>query len=195
MTKFILAILITMTGFQSSISLAHSREIGNAIVEFVNLLVSNNPVFLSDYEKFYGRSAERELEFELRECETRGWDSYSENCVSFTRERSTFSHTANSYFLDFVRNGFSTSGKDYRIVSSTPSTEGFSHSKIEVWIWGNKFELVHNTAPYRPTGILVGISSVNGRSVDVIVACAQAASKDGSDRAECFKNIQYLVPK
>ncbi|ORU95143.1 MAG: hypothetical protein A6F71_10905 [Cycloclasticus sp. symbiont of Poecilosclerida sp. M] len=167
MKKTVLIIVLVMTGLQSSCSQLKANDINETIFDFVDLLVSDRVVSLSDYEKFYGQSSEQELAFELRICEEKDWDIYSKSCISFTRERWDSPKKEKSLFITWVKEKFLTAGKSYEVISVNPSLEweGFEHSLIEVLIGEHTFVLFHNTAPDRPTGLLIGISSIDGRSI------------------------------
>ncbi len=135
-----------------------------SVIEFVNLLVSSEVVTLSDYEKFYGASVENELFFELKKCREMGWEHNSNYCVSFIRERwSSPENTQSLYFL-WIKKTFSTPEAKYKIISSSFSVEGFEHLLVEVMIGRNNFLLFHNASLNKATGMLVGISSIDGRS-------------------------------
>lgn len=177
MEKSIFAVLIVSIWLQASGSIAQSNSTDKIVEDFVSMLVSKDPVFLSDYEKFYGESSEQELEFELRECEARGWSSHSKACVSFTRDRRTASQTVNSYLLDFVRDHFSTPGKSFKIGNPIPSSEGYAFLLVDVWIGNHKFVLFQPTTAYAPGGSVVVISTIDGKSVKSHVLGDEAPSK------------------
>lgn len=154
-----------MFSLQLSCSQLKAHEIDAVVVEFVSLLVSDEEVSLSDYEKFYGQSSERELLFELKICEEKEWDINSTSCISFIRDRWRHSETEASLFIAWVKERFLTTGASYEFISSTPSDEGFQHSLIEVLIGDHRFVLFQNTSLGVPTGTLVGITSIDGQSV------------------------------
>lgn len=154
-----------MIGLQLSCSQLKANDIDKTVIDLVHLLVSDEVISLSNYEKFYGQSSEQELFFELRRCKERGWDSNSNNCISFIRKRWGFPEKEESLFIAWVKEEFLTAGATYEFISSNPSAEGFEHSLIEVLIGGHKFVLFQNTSSDKATGMLIGISSVDGHSV------------------------------
>ncbi len=165
MRKSILVIVLLIIGLQLSCSQLKGNDIDKTVIDFVHLLVSDEVVLLSDYEKFYGQSSEQELVFELRKCKERGWDSNSNNCISFTRERWGSPKKEKSLFITWVKEEFLTTGATYEVIRSKSSTEGFEHALIEVLIGNHKFVLFQNLSPDKPTGTLVSVYSVDGRSV------------------------------
>lgn len=165
MKKTALIISLSMIGSQFACSLPKANDTDKTVSDFVNLLVSDKVISLSDYEKFYGQSSEQELFFELRECEERGWNENSKNCISFVRERRASPKSEKSLFINWLKEKFLTSGKDYEVISSSSSVEGFEHSLIEVMVGEHKFILFLNKSLDKKTGLLMGISSVDDRNI------------------------------
>lgn len=170
MKQSILAIVLLMIGLQLSCSQLKASNIDKTVIDFIHLLVSDEVVTLSDYEKFYGQSSEQELIFELRTCKERGWDSNSNNCISFIRERWALPEKKKSLSIAWIKEEFSTVGANYEVISSNPSTEGFKHSLVKVLIGNHKFVLFQNTSSDKATGILIGVTSVDGRSIQLYLS-------------------------
>ncbi|MBI2413959.1 MAG: hypothetical protein HYV24_12215 [Deltaproteobacteria bacterium] len=145
-----------------------ASEIQPEINDFIQLLIKADNPTLAEYIRFSGESDSSELElfFELKECRSRGWADSSDLCINFVRNRWRTADQHNSLFLGWLREQFSTVGKNYRIVSVKSKTEGFSHELVEVVIGENKFLLFHNTEHSKPTGIVIGVSEVNGKNIN-----------------------------
>jgi hypothetical protein len=165
MKKSILVTVLVVIGLQLSCSQLKSNDIDKTVIDFVHLLVSDEVISLSDYAKFYGQSSEQELFFELRRCKERGWDVYSDNCISYTRKRWDSPEKEKSLFIDWIKEEFQTAGKNYEFINSKSSAEGFEHTLIEVLIGDHKYTLFQNRSLHKITGVLIGISSIDNRSV------------------------------
>ncbi len=133
---------------------------------FLQLLTRTDEPTLAEAAKFSGEcGGESELIFELKDCHSRGWEEHSKLCVNYTRARCDGADQVASLELSWLRERFSTVGKSYHVVSVELKAEGFSHELVEVEIGKNKFLLFHNIDPHIPTGLVVGVSKVNGKSV------------------------------
>ena len=71
-----------------------------------------------------------------------------------------------SFELSWLREQFSTVGKNHRLINVQPESKDFRYELIEVEIGKNRFLLFHNTEPNLPTGLVVGVSKVNGKKID-----------------------------
>lgn len=140
----------------------YSRKTVN---QFLDLLVSNETITLNQYTRFYGSSSEQELEFELRECIKKGWEEFSNECIKFTKNRWKSKEVAPSLFFLWVKNKFSTIDKRYEILSTRRSNKGFEHVIVEASINNHKFILVENLEKNFPTGIIIGISAIDGYEI------------------------------
>ncbi len=134
-------------------------------LEFLDLLVSTESASLSDIEKFYGNSSEGELKFEFEECRSRGWESHSQSCIEFSRERWSAPDKAKSFYIAWLKNRFLIVGEKYKIINAKRFLGEFDHELIEVLIGEHKFVLFKNLEPGIPTGLLIGISAVDGRHI------------------------------
>ena len=136
------------------------------VFDFIQLLVRTEAPTLAEYERFGGDcGGESELTFEIEECRSRGWGINSVSCIDFTRQQCQAADQVNSLKLSWLRERFFTVGKDFRVISVRMGSVGFEHELIEVEIGENGFLLVHNLDPRLPTGTLVGVSRVNGRTI------------------------------
>lgn len=157
--------------FLSSKCVASGVVVQPEIHEFVQLLTKADKPTLAEYARYSGESDPSELElfFELKVCRSRGWTDSSESCVNFIRNRWRTADQQNSFFLGWLREQFSTVGKSYRLVNVESRTEGFNHELVEVAIGESSFLLFHNTEPNKPTGLIIGVSKVNGKKIDDIL--------------------------
>lgn len=138
------------------------------VQNFLRLLTRTDEPSLAEYSKYGGEcGGESELVFELKECHSRGWEEHSKSCVNYTRERCSVADQVPSLELGWLRKQFSTVGKSYRIVSVESKTEGFHHELVEVEIGKNIFLLFHNIDPHTPTGLVIGVSKVNGKNIEI----------------------------
>lgn len=152
--------------FVVSACFGFQEKLNPQVYEFVQLLVRVDEPTLAEYAKFSGEcGGESELVFTLKECSSRGWDINSKSCVEFTRQRCHFAEQESAFELSWLRDRFSTVGKKFRLVGIESRTEGFNHDLVEVEIGENRFLLFHNTAPNSPTGLVVGVSKVNGKKI------------------------------
>ena len=89
---------------------------GDKVVEsFINLMVSDRVVTLKDYKNFRYIDLETEFQFEVMRCRANGWNPYSDRCSSFNH---LYHPRVNSFFIEWVKERFSTSGQDHEIISS-----------------------------------------------------------------------------
>lgn len=130
---------------------------------FIQLLIKADKPTLSEYEQY--DTGEIELEHELKECHAKGWSDRSKECIGYENSRWKSADREPALHLNWLRERFSTVGKSYKIISVESKTEGFNHELIEVEIGANKFLLFHNTDPNLPTGLVVGVSEVNGKKI------------------------------
>ena len=132
--------------------------------DFIQLLVKTNEPTLAEYGKFSGEcGGESELEFELEECRLRGWDIYSEPCIAFTRRRCEGAEHVSSLELNWLRERFSTVGKNYRLIGI--QSQSTSIDLIELKIGNNTFLLYYDASSQSPGGLIVGVSGVNGKKL------------------------------
>ena len=138
------------------------------VTQFIQLLVQRNEPSLADYERFAGDGdpSEIELGFEERECNSRGWSLSDERCLRYTRDRWLDPGAQQAMFLSWFRRQFDTVGKPFRVIGIQRYSEGFSHNLIEVDIGRTVLILFENTEPGVPTGMLVGVSKINGKSLE-----------------------------
>ena len=123
------------------------EELHPEVSGFIRLLVSSNDPTLAEFEKFSGEcGGEPELGFALNACRSKGWEIDSKSCVDFTRRRCRESEREPSLYLSWLRDRFSTVGKDYRLLGVQSEAEGVE--LIEVEIGANRFLLFHDTTPY-----------------------------------------------
>ncbi len=165
MSKFVQTVL-WLSLFLVSACVESQEELNPEVSDFIQFLVRIDEPSLAEYAKFSGDcGGESELIFALEECRSRGWDINSKSCVEFTRKRCHMSEQETSLELSWLRERFSTVGKNYRLVNVQPESKGFRHELVEVEIGKNKFLLFHNTDPNIPTGLVVGVSKVNGKKI------------------------------
>ena len=140
------------------------EKLNPEVTSFIQLLVGQAEPTLTEYAKFSGEcGGESELDFELEECQSKGWHTHSQSCSKYTRQRCDMADQIASLELSWLRERFSTVGKNYRLISVHSETEGYKHDLVEVEVGKNKFLLFHNNALYPPGGMLVGVSKVNGK--------------------------------
>lgn len=140
---------------------------GDNIQAFIELLVKSNDPLLSEYKQFSGNNDPSELEllFELEKCKSKGWKQSSKECINYIHDRWHSPDENKALFLSWVRKEFLTAESKYRIISTKKRTEGFKHNLILVEIGNNRFLLFQNTEPGNPTGLIIGISEINGRKI------------------------------
>jgi hypothetical protein len=134
---------------------------------FIQLLIKADKPTLADYAQYSGEGdpSELELSFELKECRSKGWKDRSKECIDYINSRWDSADQHNALYLSWLRESFSTVGKNYRIIEVESKTERFNHELIEVEIGENKFLLFHNTDQSLPTGLFIGVSEVNGKKI------------------------------
>lgn len=133
---------------------------------FVQLLIKDSDPTLAEHSEFSGEcGGESELEFELQECRSRGWDIYSASCVTFTRQRCLAAAEESSLELYWLRRKFSTVGKTYRVIDIKHLSESESIYVVEVEIGDNTFLLYYDARPNPPGGLAVGVISVNNKKL------------------------------
>ncbi len=143
-----------------------NEKLNPDVTGFIQLLVNPEKPTLAEAAKFGGEcGGESELEFIFEECRSKGWYIHSQSCVNFSRQQCKRADQVISLELNWLRERFSTVGKSYRLISIHSETEGFKHDLVEVEIGINKFLLFHNTAQGTPTGLLVGVTKVNGKNL------------------------------
>lgn len=159
-TAFWLSLFFASTAVESQEKL-HPKVTG-----FIQLLIRTDEPTLAEYAKFSGEcGGESELIITLEECQLRGWEINSESCINYTQNRCRSADQEPSFELGWLRERFSTAGKNYRLISAQSETEGFSHDLIEIEIGKDRFLLFHNTDSNIPTGLIVGVSKVNGKKI------------------------------
>lgn len=165
MTK-IAKVALYLSFFLVSACVGSQKNLDPEVSNFIRLLVQAEAPTLAEYSKFSGEcGGESELSFELNECRSRGWDINSESCIEFTRQRCNSADNENSLVLSWIREQFSTVGKSYHLVGIESRTEGFSHNLVDVLIGDYRFRLFHNIDPNKPTGVVVGVLEINGKSM------------------------------
>lgn len=166
MSKFTQVVLWLSLSLVSACVVESQEKLNPEVSGFIQLLVRTNEPTLAEYAKFSGEcGGKTELVFALEECRSRGWEINSKTCIDFTRQRCHSSDKEPSLELSWLRERFSTVGKNYRLVGVRTETVGFRHDLVEVEIGKDKFLLFHNTDPKIPTGLVVGVSKVNGKKV------------------------------
>ena len=171
MSKFIPTVLWVLFFLLSScvepqVKSTPEKKLHPEVDSFIQLLVRLDEPTLAEYAKFSGEcGGESELDFELEECQSRGWHTHSQSCIDYTRQRCEMADQEASLELSWLRKQFSTPGNTYSLVSVHSETEGFKHDLVEVAIGENKFLLFHSIDPYPPGGLLVGVTKVNGKEV------------------------------
>jgi len=134
------------------------------VTDFIQLLVEGREPTLAVHAKFSGEcGGESELAFELKECRSRGWDTYSESCIAFTRQRCHAAKQESSLELNWLRERFSTVGKSYQLISV--QSQSANIDLLEVEIGSNNFLLFYDASSHPPSGLVVGVHSVNGNKV------------------------------
>lgn len=134
------------------------------VTGFIQLLVRTSEPTLAEHAKFSGEcGGEFELEFELKECRSRGWDIYSESCIAFTRQRCHAAEQEPSLALNWLRERFSTVGKSYRLIDVQSQSANIDLVGVE--IGGNTFLLFYDAGSHPPGGLIVGVSRVNSKKV------------------------------
>ena len=151
-------------------SCACATPLGGAnqeVLSFLQLLIKEDAPTLAEYARFSGEGdpSELELVFELKKCSANGWESGSKPCIEYIRKRWNSADKEKALFLSWVRKNFSTVGQSHHIINVSSKNEGFIHNLIEVEIGKNNFVLFKNTDQNRPTGLLVGISEINGKKI------------------------------
>jgi len=163
----LIQVILGMSIFLPCACATSEVSVGREVHAFLQLLVEKNEPTLAEFTRFSGDGdpSELELAFELKECNSKGWDSNAKPCMDFIRNRWRSADKETSLFLSWLRKRFSTVDSSYRIINVESKTEGFSHSLIELEIGKNRFLLFHNTDPSKPTGLCVGVSQVNGMKI------------------------------
>ena len=85
------------------------------VTDFIDLIVSDEAVSLKDYKNFRYIDPETEFQFEVMKCRENGWNPYSDRCAALNH---IYNPRVNSFFMEWVKERFSTSGQDYEIISS-----------------------------------------------------------------------------
>ena len=163
MSKVIHAVLWLPLFIMSACAVSQER-LPPEVTGFIQLLVRTGEPTLAEHAKFSGEcGGESELEFELKECRSRGWDIYSESCVAFTRQRCHAAEQESSLELNWLRERFSTVGKSYRLIGV--QSQSANIDLVEVEIGNNTFLLFYDANSYPPGGLVVAVSNVNGKKV------------------------------
>ena len=148
-------------------SCAGSQELSAEVSNFMQLLIQTDKPTLAEYARFSGEcGGESELAFTLKECQARGWSVASNECVDFSQQRCHMADQQPSMVLTWLRDRFSTVGANYQILGIQSMNGRFKHESIEVKIGKSQFLLFHNTEPNSPTGLVVGVSQVNGKKIE-----------------------------
>jgi hypothetical protein len=136
----------------------------------MQLLVQKKEPSIADSAVFYGEcGGEMELLFELQECCKKGWKAKSKRCIRFTKDRCNNATRHPSLELSWLRETFKTEGKVYKILSSSNGADGFPHELVEVKIGSHHLLLFHNTAPGTPTGLLLGVTKIDGIPISEMI--------------------------
>jgi len=157
-------IVLCLSALAVSVCAVSQEKLDSAVSDFIQLLVGTRQPTLDEYEQFSGEcGGVPELTFVLNECRSRGWGVNSESCVDFSRQRCSEIGGEPSLELNWIRKHFSTVGKSYRLINVQSKSENVD--LVEVKIGKNKFLLFHDSGAHPVGGLVVGISSVNGKKV------------------------------
>lgn len=152
-------ISLSVMGCASTIQVSANMKV------FLGLLTQETTPTLNDFERFYGQNdpSETELSFILFKCHEKGWKEESKDCVEFSRQHWSNPENTMSLFFNWVRDKYKTIGEKYSVISIKNSNVGFKHKIYKIKIGENIFVIFENTDRTVPTGVLIGISTVNGK--------------------------------
>lgn len=149
------------------------------VLGFISLLAQERQPTLAEFSRFSGEcGGEAELAFVLNECQSRGWPASSDSCIAFSRQRCELATQKPSLLLSWLRTTYHTVGKRYRVISIKSESE--SIEELEVQIGENRFVLFHDSSSAPVGGLVVGVSSINGRKVGDRMP--RPTGKDGATR-------------
>ena len=111
-TYFIALVIVGLLFSETSSGADYNDKV---VTDFINLMVSDGKVSLKDYVNFVGHHYDDEFDFEIMKCRANGWNPYSDRCSSLNH---IYYPRANSFFMEWVKERFATSGQDYEIISS-----------------------------------------------------------------------------
>ena len=147
------------------------KELHPQVDSFIQLLVRLDEPTLAEYAKFSGEcGGESELDFELEECQSRGWHTHSQSCINYTRQRCDMAEQIASLELSWMRERFSTAGKSYRLIGIRSEyigndQNGYTYNLVEVQIGENKFLIFHNPNVDILLPVDVSVTKVNEKEV------------------------------
>jgi hypothetical protein len=149
------------------------KKLHPQVDSLIQLLVRLDEPTLAEYAKLIGGSecgGESELDFELEECQSRGWHTHSKSCIDYTRQRCETAEQINSLELSWMRERFSTVGKNYRLIGIRSEyigddQNGYTYDLVEVEIGENNFLFFHNPNIDIFLPLDVSVTKVNGKEV------------------------------
>ena len=149
---------------------ASQPKVDSEVSRFIELLVRAEEPTLAEYAELSGEcGGDLELGFMLQVCRSSGWDIYADACIDLTRRRCDSADHVPSLGLRWLRSRFSTVEQVYRVTGVFPGNTEFRHELIEVRIGKHQFLLFHNTDPRTLTGLIVGVTAVNGRPISELL--------------------------
>ena len=113
-TYFTVFIIVMISSLFSETSL-RANDDDKVVTDFISLIISDRAVSIKDYEKFNRIALNTEFEFGIMRCRKNEWNPYSDRCYAINHLSNP---RGNSFFMEWVKERFSTSGQDYEIIRS-----------------------------------------------------------------------------
>lgn len=145
-----------------------NEQIKENIQKYLNVVLGEKEPTVQDYLNFEGSGSERELVFELHECQCRGWGPYSSECIQFTRARRENAARERSYYYRYLRSLLSKQKGEliiHEISLPDGARYGVGQFLIEASLGKTQLEFYHAAnASVVPAG-LVGILKINNEPI------------------------------
>lgn len=168
MSKFIQTVLWLSLFFLSA-CVGSQEKLHPQVNSYIQLLVRPEEPTIAELEKFTGEcGGEFELDFVLDECRSKGWHIHSQSCINFSRQQCNMTDQKVSLAFSWLRERFSTVGKNYRLIgvrSEHIGQNGYTYDLVEVEIGENKFLFFHNPNIDISTPEDVYVIEVNGKDI------------------------------
>lgn len=134
------------------------------LMGFIDLLTRENTPSLKEASFYSGEcGGESELDFVLDHCEKQWGDMYGSKCISYSKERCSNSEKSLSLELDWIRLNYSTVGKTYYIIETKEYDNEMKYDLSKIKIGEHIFLIFINKEAKTPTGLKVGVTTINGK--------------------------------